>query len=58
MKNQTVYQKWISEKEYVKSFADRGEPVPPFLVFMPYEEKDGEPGYLAPCQKDDPERKK
>ncbi len=44
----TIKTRFMPEEEYVKSFTDRGESVPPFLAFLPYEVRDGVPGYLVP----------
>lgn len=45
-----VKTEWVSEEEYCKSFTDRGETIPPFLAFAPYEVRDGVPGYWLPKQ--------
>ncbi len=49
------YKKWLDEQEYVENFTSRGEVVPPSLVFQPYEIRNGRPGYLVPCDQNDPE---
>ena len=50
------YLKFLDEEEYVKSFTDRGEVVPPFLCMQTYATKDGRPGYIVPCSEDDSDR--
>ncbi len=49
------YVKFLDEEEYVKSFTERGETVPPFLVFQPFVIRNGRNGYLVPCKADHPE---
>ncbi len=53
--NKPTHRRFLVEKEYVDSFKERGETVPPFLVFQPYEIRDGVPGYLVPCKPDHPD---
>lgn len=51
---QKFFRRFLVEKEYVESFTSRGEVVPPWVVGMPYEVRDGVPGYWVPCEPDDP----
>ncbi len=50
-----TYRRFLPESEYVNSFIERGEVVPPFLVFQPYVERKGIVGYMVPCKPDHPE---
>jgi len=50
-----VWYHFLVEDEYVKSFEDRGEVVPPFLVFQRFEIRNGVRGYLIPCQPSHPD---
>jgi len=52
------YIKFLPEDEYVSSFTKRGMVVPPFIVLMPYVERNGVKGYLVPCKPDDPNAEK
>lgn len=47
--------RFLIEEEYVKSFTDRGETVPPFLAFQPFENRKGVKGYMVPCDPDHPD---
>lgn len=53
--SEITHYRFLIEKEYVESFTSRGETVPPFLVFLPYEIRDNVPGYLIPCSPDHPD---
>jgi len=44
---------FLPQEEYVKSFTDRGETVPPFLCLQPYVEVHGVPGYIVPGESDE-----
>jgi hypothetical protein len=50
-----IYRRFLREDDYVKSFEERGEQVPPFLVFQPFEIREGVKGYLVPCKPDHPD---
>lgn len=52
---QNVYRRFLAEEEYVQSFEDRGEVVPPFLVFQPYVIRNGINGYMVPCRPNHPD---
>jgi hypothetical protein len=62
MIDKIIYRKFISEQwineVYIPSFEERGEAVPPFIVFQPYVERDGVKGYMIPCKEDDPQAEK
>lgn len=48
------YRVFVPEAEYVRSFKDSGRQIPPFTALLPYEVRDGVPGYLFPCKADHP----
>lgn len=50
-----THHRFVVEQEYVESFTSSGETVPPFLVFLPYEIREGIPGYMVPCSPDHPD---
>ncbi len=50
-----THRRFLIEEEYVKSFTDRGETVPPFLVFQPFVTRKGVKGYMVPCKSDHPD---
>ncbi len=48
--------RFMPQEPYVKSFKDRGAPVPPFIVMQPLVIRDGVEGYLVPSRDDHPDK--